>query len=45
MTVLYDVPGPVTRRRTAIGTVVAGVALVGLMVLVLVQPKNSARLI
>jgi glutamate transport system permease protein len=37
MTVLYDVPGPVTRRRTAIGTVVAGVALVGLMVLVLVQ--------
>jgi glutamate transport system permease protein len=37
MTVLYDVPGPVTRRRTAIGTVVAAVALVGLMVLVLVQ--------
>ena len=37
MTVLYDVPGPVTRRRIAIGTVVAGLALAGLMLLVLVQ--------
>jgi glutamate transport system permease protein len=35
--VLYDVPGPVTRRRTNIGTAVAGVALAGLIVLILVQ--------
>ena len=35
--VLYDIPGPVTRRRTAISTAVAGVALAGLIVLVLVQ--------
>jgi len=37
VTVLYDVPGPVTRRRTAIATAVAALVLVGLIVLVLVQ--------
>ena len=42
--VLYDVPGPVTRRRTAIGTTVAGVALAGLVVLVLVQLGSRGQL-
>jgi glutamate transport system permease protein len=43
-TVLYDIPGPVTRRRTAIGTVVAGVALAGLIVLVLFQLNANGQL-
>jgi len=43
-TVLYDVPGPVTRRRTAIGTAVAGVALVGLAVLVVIQLGANGQL-
>jgi glutamate transport system permease protein len=42
--VLYDVPGPVTRRRTAIGTAIAGVALAGLIVLVLVQLGENGQL-
>ncbi|HEY0815052.1 MAG TPA: amino acid ABC transporter permease [Pseudonocardia sp.] len=37
MNTLYDVPGPVTRRRTTIATAVATVALIGLIVLALVQ--------
>jgi glutamate transport system permease protein len=44
MSVLYDVPGPVTRRRTAIGTTVAAVALVGLIVLVLFQLGANGQL-
>ena len=42
--VLYDIPGPVTRRRTAISTAVAGVALAGLIVLVLVQLGEKGQL-
>lgn len=42
--VLYDIPGPVTRRRTAIGTAVAGVALAGLVVLVLFQLNANGQL-
>jgi glutamate transport system permease protein len=44
MSVLYDVPGPVTRRRTAIGTAIAAVALVGLIVLVLIQLGANGQL-
>ncbi len=44
MTVLYDVPGPVTRRRTAIATAVAGLALVGLVGLVLFQLGANEQL-
>ena len=44
MTVLYDIPGPVTRRRTAIGTAVAAVALVGLLVLVVMQLGANGQL-
>jgi glutamate transport system permease protein len=42
--VLYDIPGPVTRRRTAIGTAVAGVVLAGLIVLVLFQLNANGQL-
>ncbi len=42
--VLYDVPGPVTRRRTTISTAIAGVALAGLIVLVLVQLGENGQL-
>jgi glutamate transport system permease protein len=42
--VLYDVPGPVTRRRTAIGTAVAAVALAALIVLILVQLGANGQL-
>ena len=42
--VLYDIPGPVTRRRTTISTAVAGVALAGLIVLVLVQLGEKGQL-
>lgn len=43
-TVLYDIPGPVTRRRTAIGTAVAGLALAALLALVLVQLGANGQL-
>ncbi len=44
MTALYDVPGPVTRRRTAISTAVAAVALVGLIAAVLIQLGANGQL-
>jgi glutamate transport system permease protein len=34
MSVLYDVPGPRTRRRTLIGSVIAGLALLGVAAIV-----------
>lgn len=42
--VLYDIPGPVMRRRTAIGTAVAGVLLVGLVVLAVLQLSANGQL-
>lgn len=39
--VLYDEPGPVTRRRIRIGTIVAAVVLAGVVVLALVQLNSQ----
>ena len=51
--VLFDTPGPVARRRTRIGSIVAGVLLLATIALVLVRmqqqgcrpPKDSRRLL
>jgi glutamate transport system permease protein len=42
--VLYDVPGPRARRRALIGTVVGGLALVGLVVVVLARLNAKGQL-
>ena len=42
--VLYDAPGPRTRRNTAIGTAVALVALLGLVVLAVIQLAANDQL-
>lgn len=42
--VLYDAPGPVTRRNTAIGTAVAIVLLAGVVVLAIVQLAANNQL-
>ncbi len=44
MSVLYDIPGPVMRRRTTIGTAIAAAVLVGLLVLVLFQLGANGQL-
>ena len=44
MTVLFDAPGPKAKRNTAIGTVVALVAVAGLVVLALVQLGANGQL-
>jgi glutamate transport system permease protein len=43
-TVLFDAPGPRARRRTAIGTVVALVAVAGVVVLALIQLGANGQL-
>lgn len=42
--VLFDTPGPVARRRTRIGSVVAGVLLLGVVALVLVRLGQQGQL-
>lgn len=42
--VLYDVPGPVARRNTAIGTAVTGLVLVGVAVLVVIGLGANGQL-
>jgi len=43
-TVLYDTPGPRTRRRVLIGSVIAGVALLTVLALVLVRLAEQGQL-
>jgi glutamate transport system permease protein len=42
--VLYDAPGPRTRRNTLIGTIVAGILLLGVIALLLVQLGRNGQL-
>jgi glutamate transport system permease protein len=42
--VLYDAPGPRARRNTLIGTVIAAVLLIGIVVLAVIQLGNNGQL-
>ena len=44
MSVLYDAPGPRARRNTLIGTIIAGIAIVGLIVLAVIQLGANGQL-
>ncbi|PXY19592.1 amino acid ABC transporter permease [Prauserella muralis] len=41
--VLYDAPGPRSRRRTAIGSVIAGLAVLGVLALVVLQLADQGQ--
>lgn len=42
-TVLYDAPGPRSRRRTAIGSVVAGIAILGVVALLVLRLAEQGQ--
>jgi glutamate transport system permease protein len=44
VSVLYDSPGPRARRNTLIGTIIAGIAIVGLIVLAVIQLGANGQL-